>query len=113
MTMLATVHPYSSNNKSSSNNSSDADKHIMKITDVTDQYLEEKDGEVQEGSLVEYCRIDHHENAKYRPEICLADRIVKITSLEHDDFKTVCQLHYFSTDRLVLNKVLSSKNETT
>uniref|UniRef100_A0A1I7VY38 NusG_II domain-containing protein n=1 Tax=Loa loa TaxID=7209 RepID=A0A1I7VY38_LOALO len=89
MIMLAAIHPYSNNG--SSRNTSDADKDVMKITDVTDQYLEEKNDELQEGSLVEYCRIDHHENAKCQPEICLADKIVKITLLEHEEFvKTVC-----------------------
>uniref|UniRef100_A0A1I8EB44 Uncharacterized protein n=1 Tax=Wuchereria bancrofti TaxID=6293 RepID=A0A1I8EB44_WUCBA len=59
MTMLATVHPYSSNNKSSSNNSSDADKHIMKITDVTDQVS------TLFHNFFRICffRIDYYENA--------------------------------------------------
>ncbi|KAM3721068.1 Four and a half LIM domains protein [Dirofilaria immitis] len=85
MIMLAAIHPYSNNN-SNSNNTSDADKHTMKITDVTDQYLEDKDDEVQEGSLIEYCRINHHENAKCRPQIFLANKIIKITPLEHENF---------------------------
>ncbi|VDO29544.1 unnamed protein product [Onchocerca flexuosa] len=89
MIMLAAIHPYSKNNSSSSS-TSDADKHTIKITDVTDQYLEEKDDEMQEGSLIEYCRINHQENAKRQPQICIADKIIKITPLEYENFnKTI------------------------
>uniref|UniRef100_A0A915PHV1 Uncharacterized protein n=1 Tax=Setaria digitata TaxID=48799 RepID=A0A915PHV1_9BILA len=82
--LAAATHPYGSNNNSSKSN---VDKHMITITDVTDQYLKEKDDEIQEGSLVEYCRINHHENAKRQPQICLADKIVKITPSIEDNFR--------------------------
>ncbi|VDN30828.1 unnamed protein product [Gongylonema pulchrum] len=75
MILAASVNPYS-------NSASSLANHVMTITDVTDQYPDDDDGEMQEGSLVEYCRINHRENALYQPKICLADKVIKMTTAE-------------------------------
>uniref|UniRef100_A0A0M3HPJ7 Ig-like domain-containing protein n=1 Tax=Ascaris lumbricoides TaxID=6252 RepID=A0A0M3HPJ7_ASCLU len=71
MTMIATVNPYNSTNNN----------NHFKITDVTDEYEEEKHEKYldQEGSLIEYCRLDHRENAKNQPNICVPS-VVKCLS---------------------------------